>query len=81
MDKINFDHIKKPEADKKKVATYRFQDCCKNIADLTGVAYGVCLALWNKVGNEIYQIEAEIRQGEVKNPQAYIFWKLKNQQL
>lgn len=75
MDKISFDHIKKPEKKKK---VYRFQETCKNLADLSGLSFGLMLVLWKKVGPEIFQIEAEMRQGEIKNPKVYILWKLKN---
>lgn len=75
MDKISFEHIKQPE---KKRKVYRFQETCKVLADLTGMKIGLMFALWKKVGTEIYQIEAEIKQGEIKNPKVYILWKLKN---
>lgn len=65
------------EKTKQKISAHRFQDTCAEISKMTGLAYGVCLVLWNQVGNDIYKIMAEIRQGEYKNPKAYILSLLK----
>ena len=74
MEKISFNHINK----QKKGADYSFQDTCLEIAKLADIKKGLAFALWKKVGNEIYQILAEMKQGEIKNPKVYILYKLKN---
>lgn len=73
MEKANFQlNITKKEAPR-----FRFQETCIKLAELSGLPNGVLFALWKRVGPEIYQIEAEIKAGEVKNVKAYILWKLK----
>lgn len=78
MEKISFAHLKNPQ---KKQTTFRFQETCLNLAKLSGLAPGVLFALWKKVGPEIYQIESEHRQGEIKKLKVYLLWRLKNNKI
>jgi len=63
---------------RKKGATYQWQEICVEIANLSGVPKGVAFKLWKKVGWDVSRILSEIKQGEIKNSQKYIYWLLKN---
>ncbi len=75
MNRIDFTKHKIPEKTSPK---YPFQEICLEIAKLAGVKPWLVFALWKKRGWEIRNILAEIKQGEVKNPEIYIKYLLKN---
>jgi len=76
MEKIKFDLNKYKE--KKKTPKYRFQEICLELSEVSGVNKGLCFALWKRRGSDVERILAEIKQGEVKNPEIYIKYLLKN---
>jgi len=75
MEQINFKHLKLEK--KKKV--YHFQEVCAEIAELGKFPIGLAFALWKKKGNIIFQILAELKQGEIKKPEVYIKYLLKDE--
>ena len=73
MEKINFKHLKQ-----KKKTVYPFQEVCVEISERAKIPVGLAFALWKRRGNMIHQVLAEIKQGEIKNPEVYIKYLLKN---
>jgi hypothetical protein len=57
---------------------YPFQKTCAELAKLSGLPFGLMLALWCKHGNRIDQILGEIKAGEIKDIKKYLMWNLKN---
>lgn len=74
MERITFKPNITPQT---KAPQYRFQETCLNLAKISGLNKGVLFGLWKRIGPEIFKIEAEIKAGEIKNPKAYILYKMK----
>jgi hypothetical protein len=72
---LSFQDIASRIKPKKKI--YPFQEVCSDLSKLSGLKYGVILAIWRKKGNEIFQMRSKIKQGEIKNVQAFLMSQLK----
>ena len=69
----------------KKMSKYRWQDLCAEIIKLSEFdkrQSGIVWRLWTDGGYPLIEkVLAELKQGEVKNPEIYIKWLLKKQPL
>ncbi len=74
------DIFKMPKKQKKKAPTYKFQETCLEIIKLAGFdkqQSSIVWCLWKRKGRLIENVLAEMKAGEVKNPEIYIKHLLK----